>query len=156
MGGITKIALRETVVDFTYGYFYEALGITSAKPAFLPRYLALPHWCMGPFQTDVWLMLGMLVVLFYPIYALFLKSDVNVAGLAGRHVRVHHCSCFLPVIQPLTTQGWYLGYYWMTGMQLTVADLFWCVLCAGITLWPVCWHAKIVLLAWFYCGTVFA
>ena len=54
MGVITETALRDSVVDFSYPYFFTRVGFVTKKPSQLPKILAL----VLPYERRVWICLG--------------------------------------------------------------------------------------------------
>ena len=71
MGLITQTPIRDTVVDFSYPYFFDRLGICSKKPSPLAKFLAIA-W---PYEDLVWFALASATAMFILSYWAFSKID---------------------------------------------------------------------------------
>ena len=71
MGAITRTYDRETVVDFSYPYYFIRVGLITKKPTRLPNIKAL----LWPYGNIVWISLVTSVPLFALIFLTFSKVD---------------------------------------------------------------------------------
>ena len=71
MGAITRTSERDTVVDFSYPYYFVRVGVISKKPTHVPNIKAL-FW---PYGDIVWICLATSVPLFTLIFLTFSKVD---------------------------------------------------------------------------------
>ena len=71
MGAITRTYERDTVVDFSYPYYFIRVGAITKKPTPIPNIKAL-FW---PYGDIVWICLAISVPLFALIFLTFSKVD---------------------------------------------------------------------------------
>ena len=76
MGAITRNAIRDKAFDFTYHSFISRVGFVTKKPEPLPKIAAI-WW---PFMKELWISLGISVVLFSLGFWWF--SRLNTTGFA--------------------------------------------------------------------------
>ena len=71
MGAISRNAIRDKAIDFTYHCFISRVGFVTKKPQPLPKIGAI-WW---PFTEELWISLALSVVLFSWGFWLFSKVD---------------------------------------------------------------------------------
>ena len=71
MGAISRNAIRDKAIDFTYHCFISRVGFMTKKPQPLPKIAAI-WW---PFTEELWISLGMSVVLFSLGFWFFSRLD---------------------------------------------------------------------------------
>lgn len=71
MGGIARTEARETAIDFSYPSFITRVGFVTKKPQPLPKF----HAIWWPFNNDLWISVGISVVVFSMGYWCFSKLD---------------------------------------------------------------------------------
>ena len=81
MGDITKTAIRETAVDFSYPYFLTRVGFFTKKPHPLPKFKAI----LWPFHVYLWLCIAVTLPIFCLMYWLF-------ANFWSSHDKFHNMS----------------------------------------------------------------
>ena len=69
MGEITKTAIRETAVDFSYPYFMTRVGFFTKKPLPLSKLNAI----LWPFHEYLWICLSGTIPIFCLVYWFFSK-----------------------------------------------------------------------------------
>ena len=96
MGVITRTALRDTVVDFSYPYFISGIGFYTRKPTLLPKYMAM----LWPFGKIVWLLVAISALMFSMLFWAFSKNEEN-----GFPPNYNFMKAILEASQMLVNQG---------------------------------------------------
>ena len=96
MGAITQTPIRETVVDFSYPYFFSGLGIMSKKPPPLSKFVAI----VWPYKELVWMALTAATAIFIFTYWTFSKIDKE-----GFRQNFTFGNCVQEISQMLVMQG---------------------------------------------------
>ena len=71
MGAITRTATRDTVVDFSYPYFFTTVGFVTKKPSPVPNVMAI-FW---PFGKMFWFALAVSLPAFSLVLLTFSKIE---------------------------------------------------------------------------------
>ena len=96
MGFITRTAMREKAVDFSYPYYITKVCFYTKKPSKVPNFMAI----LGPFRKLLWIALAIAVPAFSMVF--FTLSKIDREGFLPNF---HIGKVFMQVSQMLVNQG---------------------------------------------------
>ena len=100
VGTITATYTRSEVANFSWPYREDKFGMIGHQPRLLPKWQAI-FW---PFQLEVWLAIGMSIVLFPPILLVFVKTSERYQ-IHGKS-RFSLFYCFWSSMQSICSEGY--------------------------------------------------